>query len=653
MLPVTALRPSRPALAVALLIATAASLSLAPASPATVIAQRTELLGAQVGQAPAGASANPSVTAAGDAFAFDSVARNLPGDGNGVVRDVFRVDAARNVSLVSGGLDGAAANGPSGDPTISGDGRVVVFGSTASNLVAADTNASSDVFARLGAFGTALLSRALDGGPANGISDQPDVSANGRYVVFRSTASNLVAGDTNGRADVFVRDLLSNRTALMSSGPRGVPGKGDAAEPAISADGRRATFFSTAANLVRGDVNRGGDVFYRDLQRRSTQLVSRATDARRKAGTLQVRRGTSTAAQVSSLSRDGRFVAFDSDAANLVEKDTNRAVDVFVRDRRRGVTARVSVDSSGTRQARGSSFLPRITPDGRFVAFQSLARNLAVGDSPREDTFVYDRRLRATSVVGVGAAGQRAAPLSGPRLRQQPSLSADAHVVTFTSTSPQLTAVTDTNAAADAFVRRMDPPATLRVVGPPAVGRSARPRVRFAADDPGAIGGLCVLDKAQDVCPFSFRPLRVRDGFHDLSVHAGGPGMLFDPVGVSRRFSAVLTGPYVEILLPKFKRGLLPTLRRISGRATDRGYGIRRVQVWITALGADRRTAAFDGRRFVRRSGRVPKWVTVRGTAAWSVALPELPLTYFTVRVRAIDKLGRRGRQVKQVYLAS
>ena len=179
------------------------------------------------------------------------------------VRDL-RSGTTRRVSLAS---DGTQANDFSENPAISADGRYVAFDSVASNLVPGDTNQPSDVFVRdLRSGTTRLVSLAMNGAQANDSSDYPAISADGRYVAFRSFATNLVPGGTNGSEDVFVRDLRSGTTRRVSVAPGGRQANGESFTPAISADGRYVAFDSSASNLVPGDTNHASDVFVRDLR---------------------------------------------------------------------------------------------------------------------------------------------------------------------------------------------------------------------------------------------------------------------------------------------------------------------------------------------------------------------------------------------------
>ncbi|MDP8911926.1 MAG: hypothetical protein M3M94_07670, partial [Actinomycetota bacterium] len=169
---------------------------------------------------------------------------------------------------------GTQANGWSEAPAISGDGSVVAFTSYASNLVSGDTNAAGDVFARDAVTGTTTRASVGASGQANGKSQAPTVSADGNLVAFESSASNLVSGDTNGVSDVFVRDLSAGTTTRVSLSSGGAQGSGASDSAAISADGRFVAFRSFASNLVSGDTNGYSDIFVRDLQGGTTTRVS-------------------------------------------------------------------------------------------------------------------------------------------------------------------------------------------------------------------------------------------------------------------------------------------------------------------------------------------------------------------------------------------
>ena len=330
---------------------------------------------------------------------------------NGLV--FFRASEAAGATQVTSRISvnsaGAQANGDSGGGAISADGRYVAFSSYASNLVPGDTNAMPDIFVHdrdadnngvfdeLGPGKTSTERVSIDstGAQANGGSWGETISADGRYVAFISDATNLVPGDTNGATDIFVRDRQTNTTERVSVDSAGAQANDFSGQPSISADGRYVAFWSYATNLVPGvpgDTNGAYDVFVRDRLAGATERVSIDSTGMQSDGY----------SYQPSISADGRYVAFLSDATNLVPGDTNGMPDIFVHDRdadNNGVfdelgpgktsTERVSIDSTGT-QADGYSFWLSISADGRYVAFRSAATNLVPGDTNgKTDVFVH------------------------------------------------------------------------------------------------------------------------------------------------------------------------------------------------------------------------------------------------------------------------
>jgi len=278
------------------------------------------------------------------------------------------------------------------------------------------------------------------GGEGDSASWGPDISSDGRYVAFVSDASDLVVGDTNGFFDVFVHDRDTGVTSRVSVSTAGAQANYDCSRCAISGDGRCVAFYSSADNLVAGDTNGRGDMFVRDRQTGATTRVSV------KSGGAQAD-GSYTLLQAPSLSADGRYVAFATDDGSLVPGDTNALMDVFVHDRQTGDTKRVSVDSAG-QQADNASMSASISGDGRYVAFDSCAENLVVGDTNGLwDAFLHDRQTATTTRVSVGDAENE-----GDGDSFSPSVSADGRYVAFDSSASNLVAG-DTNAWSDIFVR--------------------------------------------------------------------------------------------------------------------------------------------------------------------------------------------------------
>ncbi len=405
-----------------------------------------------------GRSSVPAISGDQRYSAFHSDASNLvPGDTN-FAKDVFVHErSTRQTERVSVAGSGAEGNADSFSPAISADGRFVAFYSSASNLVDGDANGVNDVFVRDRQDRTTVrVSLAPGGVSPNGGSSSPSISADGRFVAFLSDASNLVADDLNRLRDVFVVDRQTGTTTRASVDSAGAEANLESFTPVLSADGRFVVFSSFAFNLVADDINEGSDVFVRDLQGQTTTRVS-------------VYEGGFEAEGDSlrpAISADGRIVAFDSDAWNLAWGDTNDVFDVFVHDRDTGVTTRVSVDDSGT-QADGASLRPALSADGRYVAFYTEAANLVAGDTNgASDVLIYDRQSGAEKRVSVAGGGVEA---NGDSLR--PALSADGRVVVFESNAPNLV-VGDSNDFTDVFLHDRN-----RSSSPRAVVRCRVPRV--------------------------------------------------------------------------------------------------------------------------------------------------------------------------------
>jgi RHS repeat-associated protein len=287
--------------------------------------------------------------------------------------DIFVHDRwISETTRVSVASDGTEGDDGSYTPSISADGRFVAFESWASNLVSGDTNGTIDVFVHDRQMGeTTRVSVASDGTEGDDGSYWPSISADGRFVAFESWASNLVSGDTNGMGDIFVHDRWISETTRVSVASDGTEGNGDSSYwLSISADGHLVAFESNATNLVSSDTNGWNDIFVHDRWISETTRVSVASD------------GTEgdDVSYWPSISADGRFVAFESWASNLVSGDTNEMRDIFVHNRQTGETARVSIASDGT-EGNGGSYTPSISDDGRFVAFFSRATNLVVNDT--------------------------------------------------------------------------------------------------------------------------------------------------------------------------------------------------------------------------------------------------------------------------------
>jgi Tol biopolymer transport system component len=399
-----------------------------------------------------GTSWSPSITPDGRYVAFGSAATNLvPGDANSFLYDIYVYDLhAATIVRESVNSIGRQGNGSSEFPSISADGRYVVFWSYATNLAPDDTNGVRDIFVRDRQSGmTSRVSVDSYGAQADAESTEAVISADGRWVAFTSSASNLVPGDTNGVSDVFVHDLWTGRTTRVSVSSEGSEGNHESLHPAISSNGRYVAFTSGASNLVHADTNDAADYFVHDRETGVTVRVNVSSSGTEGDGSFFDAQGPP------SISADGRYVAFASDADNLVSGDSNSSSDVFVHDCWSGRTIRVSVDSSGN-EGNGNSYGPSISSDGRFVAFQSLASNLdpSIGAGGVFMIYQHDLLTQETVGISVNSSGQ------GGGTSVAASISASGRYVAFASFADDLVPG-DTNMVPDAFVRDRGPASAL------------------------------------------------------------------------------------------------------------------------------------------------------------------------------------------------
>lgn len=405
------------------------------------------------GSQAAAASFRPAISADGRFVAFESAASNLvPGDTNNAT-DIFVFDrqtrTTERVSVPDPRVGQAEANDSSEEPAISADGRFVAYESQASNLVLGD-NFIPDVYVYDRLTGTTQrMSEDANGVGGNAPSGDavdfailrgPSISADGRFVAFSSAASNLVPRTIFVRVEVFVKDRETGAIERVSVTNAGDLVQGsDSRDPSISADGRFVSFVSTADLTLDGG---GGGLFVFDRQTDTVERIPVGTD-------------------FAPLSADGRFLAFSSNASDLVPDDTNGVPDVFVFDRQTTTTERVSVDASGGQATGGTaSGAPSISSDGRYVAFVSDATNLVPVDTNNAaDVFVHDRQTGAIERVSVDNAGGQAAGAGDSPFDYATALSADAQVAAFDSDAVNLVS-NDTNAAHDVFVRATTPGGT-------------------------------------------------------------------------------------------------------------------------------------------------------------------------------------------------
>lgn len=318
---------------------------------------------------------------------FSSFATNLTGDtDNNGTFDIFMRDTLTNtttlISKAGGTSAGNAANGLSTKPVLSADGKYIAYESKATDILASDSDAISDIYRyNIQADSTQLVSVNSSGVKGNALSEEAYISDNGNLVAFSSDASNL-GGTNDNVTDVFVRNINTGTTTAITSGAPNITGFTDSQQPVVSNDGNIVAFESFRSDLVPGDTNGVQDLFVYEVSTKKYTRVSVSS-----AGAQGDARSGHP-----GISSDGRFVIFESEASNLTTGDTNSALDVFVYDRTLRTTSRVSVDVAGNG---GTDFSqkPRISSNGRYIIFSSK-NPLVTTDtqSPQlEDVYLADR----------------------------------------------------------------------------------------------------------------------------------------------------------------------------------------------------------------------------------------------------------------------
>jgi len=341
-----------------------------------------------------GDSYHTSISNDGRFVIFESDATNLVVGDTNAVRDVFVVDRQLDTLVrVSVDSDGQQASGPSGTrglwrgSTISGDGRLAVFQSVSSDLVFADTNSLSDIFVHdLLTGATTRANMSVIGGPpiqANGSSQDPAISSDGLYVAYRSSANNLVPGDTNGASDIFRTRLSDLSTMRASSSTGGTQANSSCGQPCLSADGNRVAFESFADNIVAGDTNGQIDIFLHDFTAQTTERVSLTWDGQQASGY----------AQGPAISANGMRVAFTGNSIELIPSGSG-IQSVYVRDLGAATTERWGEDSAGGIGFAGSSNTS-FSANGERLAFLSLAAL-----EPADTNSLHDIYLRECSATG-------------------------------------------------------------------------------------------------------------------------------------------------------------------------------------------------------------------------------------------------------------
>ena len=395
-----------------------------------------------------GTSEFHDISGDGRYVAFESNASNIVDGDTNNVSDVFLFDRVTQITTrVSVSSAGLQANGISQNPSISRDGRMIAFASRASNLVAGDTNGFSDIFVhdRI-AQETIRVSIAYDGAQANGPTFYSNLNGDGKRVGFESGATNLVEFDTNGVQDAFVRDVIGETTICVSVSTTGLPGNGTSGAPRLDAEGDTIAFASHASNLVPSDTNDEMDVFYRSLSSKETQLVSVSSSGVQGTGL----------SNGPAISENGEYVLFASAAPNLVPGDNNGEYDIFLRELSSGTTERISMGFNG--EANDSTYDGELSSEGRIVVYTSFASNIVPDDTNGEaDAFHFDRLTKTVSLVSRSTAG-----VQGTGMTLRATCDSSGSIVAFASGSGNLVSG-DLNGLVDVFLRDTQEESTERV----------------------------------------------------------------------------------------------------------------------------------------------------------------------------------------------
>lgn len=414
-------------------------------------------------------SSQPDMTFDGGTIVYQSDATNLIGADTNGVTDVFRYDVALDlVDRISVSSEGTQADAASSSPAISrNDGQYIAFESMATNLIpeSSDTNGAYDVFMRDTLTGsTTRISRTSQGLPPNGASRYPSISADGSFIVFQSKASNIVSGDTNNADDIFLHDVVNGTTLRISKSWDGRGTNGGSFVPKISPDGSKIAYYSFASNIVQNDTNGTQDVFLYDVLTSTTRLLTK---------NYQTGWSANADSCCVSFSGDSKYVAFQSAASNLMSGDTNNKRDVFLYDIAAQTLQLMSVNDNG-QQGNDDSLKSAMSYDGRFVAFESWAKNLISNDPNRlTDIYVVDRDADRNGIMDESCDDCRTIRLMSIRSNSlgsqqggssNPRLSADGGTLVYDSVASDIVD-DDANGVRDVFMTIEIPEYSLAVEG--------------------------------------------------------------------------------------------------------------------------------------------------------------------------------------------
>ncbi len=387
-------------------------------------------------------SSSADISADGRYVAFQSWSTNLTSDNTNATSQVYRKDLLTGeVVMCSAKGDGTPADAWSGAPSISADGRYVAFQSNAINL-ASGLSGSDQVFRKDLQTGKVVLCSAnADGNAGDGGSSLPDMTPDGRYVVFWGDSANLVAGKTTSGNQVFRKDLETKEVALCSADANGDEGNNISRDPSISDGGRYVAYESSATDLIAGETTSGSQIFRKDLQTGEVALCSADADGNE---------GTGSCGHP-SISASGDFVAFSSYSPDLVSPATS-GQQVFRKNLNTDGILLCSANAAGE-EAESNASGPSISADGRFVAFYSSAQNLVPGGTFDWEVFRKDLKTKEVALASSNAAREE-----GDAGSAAPSMTPDGRFVAFESHADNL--VTTPVSKEQVFRKELEAPTT-------------------------------------------------------------------------------------------------------------------------------------------------------------------------------------------------
>ena len=433
------------------------------ALPATSVAEALPPVRVSVPDASTGGtlgnndSRDATVSDDGRYVGFTSDASNLVLNDTNGGRDAFVFDRATNtttrVSVPDASTGQTQATGVSTDISVKGDGDVAAFVSGAANLVSGDNNRRADVFVRDVSAGTTerasidvpYIPNGWAGWFTSYVFNRPHLAGDGRYVGFEATKKTWGIPQWTR---VFVRDRELGSTEMISVTDSGATASNFNFGANMTPDGRYAAFTSNASNLHPSTSAIKSDVYVRDRVAGTTTLVSHAVD-----GTGGDKNSVmSLSNRGHAMTADGRYVVFRSQATNLIDDDTNNAWDAFIYDRQTQTHERVSVPNGNTGEADGQSQVVGVSFDGRYVAYQSMATNLVEegDDDGYWDAYVTDRSTQTTTLLSKNAAGEPA----NSHLLDDPVLAYDGSVVAYMTAADNLDPA-DTNGVNDIYLNEI------------------------------------------------------------------------------------------------------------------------------------------------------------------------------------------------------